>query len=62
MSTQMVSPCIGAFALPLASQEAYAQHCQDCSYLNGDADGNGTVDFDDIDPFVTLLSGGWPLP
>jgi hypothetical protein len=37
--------------------EGYFAAFPRCRYLNADADGNGTVDFDDINPFVALLSG-----
>ncbi len=34
----------------------YAEY-PDCNWLNGDIDGDGAVNFGDINPFVALLSG-----
>ncbi len=45
-----INPFVLALSDPVAYQAAYP----DCSILNGDGDGD--VDFDDINPFVALLS------
>jgi hypothetical protein len=42
----------------LSDPAGYAAAYPNCDILNGDCNGDTYVDFDDINPFVVLLSGG----
>jgi hypothetical protein len=49
---------INSFVLALANPDGYAATYPNCNILSGDTDGNGYVDFGDINSFVALLGGG----
>jgi hypothetical protein len=44
--------------LALSDPTTYAAAFPRCHLLNADCNADGAVNFDDIDPFVGLLSGG----
>ncbi len=46
----------GAFVLALNSETDYVDQYKVPAVLNGDIDGNGVHDFDDIDDFIALLN------
>jgi pyrrolidone-carboxylate peptidase len=47
---------IDPFVLALSDQQGYRAAYPGCPWINADADGTGTVDFDDINAFLALLS------
>lgn len=47
---------IEAFHVALLGPAAYAVRYPSCDWLNADCNGDGTVDFDDIEPFIALLA------
>jgi hypothetical protein len=46
---------INRFVLILSDPAAYAAACPACPTANADANGDGSVGFGDINPFVNLL-------
>ena len=48
---------IDAFVLALSDATAYAAQFGGCPFANADVNGDSRVDFDDIGPFVAILSG-----
>lgn len=51
---------IDALIVALAGQNAYQAAFPACNWLNGDCDGDGDVNFFDIDPFIDLLGTEYP--
>jgi hypothetical protein len=41
----------------LGDVDAWQETYPDCAAENGDVNGDGALNFDDIDPFVAALSG-----
>jgi len=48
---------IDPLVLAFQGEAAYYETFPNCNWLNADANGDGTVNFDDINAFVALLSG-----
>ena len=53
----MMANTIEDALLALSDREAYEIAFPACNWLNADANGDGAVNFADIDPFVALLGG-----
>ncbi len=51
------SHLFSAFVLALGDPAGYASQFPYCVWQNADCNGDGQVTFDDINPFVELLSG-----
>jgi len=51
---------VNAFIWALRGASAYYSRYPECNWLNGDINGDGTVDSADISPFVTALV--YPAP
>ncbi len=47
---------IQSFSVALRGPQAYAAQYPTCDWLNADCNADGTVDFNDIDPFIGLLT------
>jgi hypothetical protein len=47
---------INPFVLALTNPASYAALYPDCDIMNADVDGNGSVGFEDINPFIALLT------
>jgi hypothetical protein len=49
---------VNPFVLALTNPAQYALQYPDCEIMNADVNGDGYINFGDIDPFVALLEGG----
>ncbi len=57
LATGTQAQYLNPFVLALPDPTAYAAEYPDCDILLADCNGDGVVDFGDINAFVALLSG-----